>query len=196
GSGGLVLLDMRRQCAQRREDAAVLVVVRTQLEAVALADGQRQLQRVDRVQAEPGIEQRRLGIDRFRRHVVQVEAFDQQLRELALGIGLLRHRYGPSKECWQQVKPAPLSWRPPEPRNPMPAAASLDPAVPALSVDYVAAPGPDGLLAADDVLAVFGFGDPAPAHGGDPRYLRVPLPPHAGPAPYAARPTGRRAAPR
>src|SRR5690606_14117154 len=106
----------------------------------------------------------------------------------------LRHRCGPSKECWQQVKPAPLSWRLPEPRSPMPAAASLDPAVPALSVDYVAAPAPGGLLAADDVLAVFGFGDPAPAHGGDPRYLRVPLQPHAGPAPYEVWRTGRRGA--
>src|SRR5690606_280667 len=106
----------------------------------------------------------------------------------------LRHRCGPSKECWQQVKPAPLSWRLPEPRSPMPAAASLDPAVPALSVDYVAAPAPGGLLAADDVLAVFGFGDPAPAHGGDPRYLRVPLQPHAGPAPYEVWRTGRRVA--
>ena len=76
----------------------------------------------------------------------------------------------------------------------MPAAASLDPAVPALSVDYVAAPAPGGLLAADDVLAVFGFGDPAPAHGGDPRYLRVPLQPHAGPAPYEVWRTGRRVA--
>lgn len=45
----------------------------------------------------------------------------------------------------------------------MPAAATRLPAAPALSVDYVAAPGPEGLLAPGDVLAVFGFGDAAPA---------------------------------
>lgn len=53
-------------------------------------------------------------------------------------------------------------------------------ALPRLQVDYVDAPLP-GLLAADDVLAVFGFGAGAP-HAHDPRYLRVPLQPH-GPAP-------------
>src|SRR3546814_5560056 len=63
-SGRLVLLDVRGQRAQRGEDPAVLVVVRTQLEAVAPADRQRQFERVDRVQAQPRVEQRRFGIDR------------------------------------------------------------------------------------------------------------------------------------
>ncbi len=51
------------------------------------------------------------------------------------------------------------------------------PASPRLSVDYVATADPAPLLAAD-TLAVFGFGDAAPRVD-DPRYLRVPLQPHA-----------------
>lgn len=47
---------------------------------------------------------------------------------------------------------------------------------PRLRIDYVDAPL-DALLAADDTLAVFGFGAAAPASA-DPRYLRVPLEPH------------------
>lgn len=47
---------------------------------------------------------------------------------------------------------------------------------PRLQVDYLAQPL-DDVLAGDDVLAAFGFGDTAPAHA-DPRYLRVRLPPH------------------
>jgi chorismate lyase / 3-hydroxybenzoate synthase len=50
-------------------------------------------------------------------------------------------------------------------------------APPRLAVDYVAAESPQALLD-DDTLAVFGFGDAAP-HCDDPRYLRVPLQPHA-----------------
>ena len=51
---------------------------------------------------------------------------------------------------------------------------------PALRIDYVDAPLPV-VLAENDVLAVFGFGDAAPV-ADDPRYLRVSLQPH-GPAP-------------
>jgi chorismate lyase/3-hydroxybenzoate synthase len=47
---------------------------------------------------------------------------------------------------------------------------------PRLRVDYLAQP-PEDVLARDDVLAVFGFGEAAPAHA-DPRYVRVRLPPH------------------
>ncbi|HEY0504834.1 MAG TPA: pteridine-dependent deoxygenase [Lysobacter sp.] len=45
-----------------------------------------------------------------------------------------------------------------------------------LRVDYVDA-APESLLAADDTLAVIGFGTEAPVHD-DPRYLRVALQPH------------------
>src|SRR5688572_6457372 len=43
-SGGAVFLNVVRQRAQRGEDAAVLFVIRAELEAVALRDLQRQLQ--------------------------------------------------------------------------------------------------------------------------------------------------------
>jgi chorismate lyase/3-hydroxybenzoate synthase len=46
-----------------------------------------------------------------------------------------------------------------------------------LAVDYVNGTAPAVLLAGDDVLAVFGFGDGAPRALGDPRYLHVPLQP-------------------
>jgi chorismate lyase/3-hydroxybenzoate synthase len=49
---------------------------------------------------------------------------------------------------------------------------------PRLAVEYVDAHAPSTLRAGDDVLAVFGFGDGAPALD-DPRYLRVPLEPYA-----------------
>lgn len=52
---------------------------------------------------------------------------------------------------------------------------------PQLRIDYVDA-APDTLLAADDTLAVIGFGPAAPAHD-DPRVLRVALQPDA-PAPF------------
>ena len=51
-----------------------------------------------------------------------------------------------------------------------------------LSVDYVAADRPENLLAGENTLAVFGFGNDAP-HSDDPRYLRVPLQPY-GASPF------------
>jgi chorismate lyase/3-hydroxybenzoate synthase len=51
---------------------------------------------------------------------------------------------------------------------------------PRLEVEYVQAEAPDALLAGDEVLAVLGFGNAAPHAHPDPRYLRVPLQPHAG----------------
>src|SRR5690606_18281863 len=158
-------------------------------------DGECEFQRVDRVQAQAGVEQRRLRIDRFRRHVLQVQAFHQQLRQLALGVGLRGHRDGPSKGIGNRLNQRRYHGLPLPPRHAtratMPAAATRLPAAPALSVDYVAAPGPEGLLAPGDVLAVFGFGDAAPAALEDPRYLRIPLQPHRGAAPYEVWRTGR-----
>jgi len=62
---------------------------------------------------------------------------------------------------------------------------------PALSIDYVVAPGPEALLASAGVLAVLGFGEGVPSGGGDPRYLRIPLEPRGGTAPYEVWRTGR-----
>ena len=90
-AGGLLLLDMRRQCAKRREDALVLFVVRAQLEPVALADGERKLQRVDRIQAQARVEQRCFGINLASGDILQIQAFYQQLGQLQFGVGLRRH---------------------------------------------------------------------------------------------------------
>jgi len=58
------------------------------------------------------------------------------------------------------------------------------PIAPPFSVDYVHADDPSELLRGDDVLAVFGFGAAAPQRHADPRYLHVPLQPHAAVAPF------------
>ncbi len=55
--------------------------------------------------------------------------------------------------------------------------------MPALRVAYAHA-GLDALLAEDEVLAVIGFGEAAPAAHPDPRYLRVALEPLQAPAPF------------
>jgi chorismate lyase/3-hydroxybenzoate synthase len=65
--------------------------------------------------------------------------------------------------------------------RPHPVAA---PAAAPFSVDYVQAQTPAALLREPGVLAVLGFGNAAPQHDDDPRYLHVPLHPHAGVAPY------------
>ena len=71
--------------------------------------------------------------------------------------------------------------------QPQPSAAM---SAPRFSVDYIAADSPSALLQGDDVLAVLGFGDAAPQAHDDPRYLHVPLQPHAGVAPYEVWRTG------
>ena len=63
-------------------------------------------------------------------------------------------------------------------------------AAPRFAVDYIAADSPASLLGGHGVLAVFGFGDAAPATQSDPRYLHIPLQPHAGVAPYEVWRTG------
>ena len=68
------------------------------------------------------------------------------------------------------------------PRMPV-AVPAVHPAM--LDVQYRHGTTAERLLADDGVLAVFGFGDAAPAALDDPRYLRVPLQPF-GPAPLEA----------
>jgi chorismate lyase/3-hydroxybenzoate synthase len=55
---------------------------------------------------------------------------------------------------------------------------------PRFSVDYVATDAPARLLDDPAVLAVFGFGDAGALRSDDPRFLRVPLQPYAGVAPF------------
>ncbi len=56
-----MLLDVRRQGAQRAEDALVVGVVGAQRKAVAFGHGQGQFQRIDRVEAQVAAEQRASG---------------------------------------------------------------------------------------------------------------------------------------
>lgn len=67
---------------------------------------------------------------------------------------------------------------------------AAEPAAPRFEVDYVSAESLAPLLRSDGVLAVFGFGDAAPAAHADPRYLCVPLQPHARVAPFEVWRTG------
>src|SRR5678815_4139591 len=87
-SGDAMLLDVPGERAQRAEDTDVVLVIGAQLETVALGNFQRKLQRVDRVQRQPGLEQRRLGVDVRGRDALQVESGNDEFRELALGRGL------------------------------------------------------------------------------------------------------------
>src|SRR5918998_4597545 len=78
-----VLLDVRGEVAERREDAVVPLVVGAQLDAVGLRDGQRDLEGVDGVEAEPLVEERRLGLDGLGRHLER-EGGDDEARHLEL----------------------------------------------------------------------------------------------------------------
>jgi len=68
----------------------------------------------------------------------------------------------------------------------MSAAPAPEPGPVRLAVDYVHAPSPVTLLGLPETLAVFGFGALAPTGAAidDARYLRVPLSPPHGAAPY------------
>src|SRR5690606_14387783 len=83
-----MLCDVRRQRPQRGEDAAVVLPVGAQLEAVAARRRQCQFQGVDGIQAQAVAEQRRFRVDRRRVQVLDVQRFDQQGGELAFGGGL------------------------------------------------------------------------------------------------------------
>ena len=78
-----MLGDVGGQAAQGLEDLVVVLVVRTQLEAVAVRDLEGDFEDVDRVEAEAVAEQRRGGVDLGRRGL-KVERVDEKLRELAL----------------------------------------------------------------------------------------------------------------
>src|SRR4029077_9578132 len=78
--------DVRAERAQRSEDALVVRVVRTQREAVALGDGDRHLEDVDRIEAETLLaEQPGLRIDGGGRQV-EVKHLYQHLCEFALEV--------------------------------------------------------------------------------------------------------------
>src|SRR5215813_6171035 len=94
---------MRRKGSQGTEDADVVLVVRAELKAVALGDFERHFERVDGVEPESGLEERRFGIDVLRSDAFQVERLDDEFGELALACRL---RY-----CHAR-KPDPFTYRP------------------------------------------------------------------------------------
>jgi len=77
-------LDVSGERAQRAEDAQIVLVVRAQLEAVALGDLQREFQGIDGIQGQARLEQRRLRIDIIRRHAFEIEGGNDEFSELAL----------------------------------------------------------------------------------------------------------------
>ena len=102
--------DVVGQARQRVEDAHVVLVVGAQLEAVALRDDERDLEDVDRIEAEAFAVERRLGVDRFRGDV-EVEGFDQQRGDLALQGGVGRESFGreevPAEKTVESIKAGP-----------------------------------------------------------------------------------------
>ena len=78
---------MLGEARQRLEDAHVVLVVGAQLEAIALRDDERDLEDVDRVEAEAFAVERRLGIDRLGSDV-EVQRLDQKRGDFALQIGV------------------------------------------------------------------------------------------------------------
>src|SRR6185503_21112155 len=79
-----MLFDVRGEIGQRGEDAAIVLVVGTQLEAITLRDLQRELERVDGVEAESRAEQRLRGIYLLGRDRLQVERRDDHRSDVAL----------------------------------------------------------------------------------------------------------------
>src|SRR5689334_16025074 len=80
-----ILLDVLRERAQAAEDSLVVGIVRAQLEPVALRYRERELERVDRIEAEIAAEQGRIGLDRFGFDPVDIETRHDELGELVLG---------------------------------------------------------------------------------------------------------------
>src|SRR5690242_3540199 len=90
-SARAMLLDVVRQRAQAGENAAVVRIVRAQLEPVSLGHGQRDLQRVDGIEPQLAAKERRIRIDLFGGDGLQVEALDDQGGQFVLCSGLLCH---------------------------------------------------------------------------------------------------------
>lgn len=76
--------DVCSQRTQRSENTDVVLVVRPQLETVALGDLQREFQGIDGIQGQARLEQRRLRIDVIRRHAFEIEGGNDEFSELAL----------------------------------------------------------------------------------------------------------------
>src|SRR6187399_488786 len=88
--------DVLGEARQRFEDAHVVLVVGAHLEAIALRDDERDLEDVDRVEAEALAVERRLRVDRFGSDV-QIQRFDEERGDLALQGGMGERHSGAGK---------------------------------------------------------------------------------------------------
>jgi hypothetical protein len=80
-----------RRRAQAGEDPLVRLVVGAQLHAVGLPDRERDLEHVDRVEAEPLAVQRRIRVDRVRGDL-KVHRLDDEACDLGFKVSLRGHR--------------------------------------------------------------------------------------------------------
>lgn len=83
--------NMFGQRAQTAEDVLIVRMVRTQLHAIALGNGQGDFQGVDRIQAEVAAKQRCFGIDLGGGHRFEIECFHDQGGQFVFGGGLRGH---------------------------------------------------------------------------------------------------------
>jgi hypothetical protein len=67
------------QAGHASEDLLVALVLGFDLDPISPVDGNRQLECVDRVEAEPLAEQRRLCVDVFRTHILEHQGLDDEL---------------------------------------------------------------------------------------------------------------------
>src|SRR6187455_1777506 len=100
--------DVLGEARQRFEDAYVVLVVGTHLKAVALRDDERDLEDVDRVEAEALAVERRLRVDRFRGDV-EVQGLDQERGDLALQGGVGERHSGAGK-CREKQSSLSKGW--------------------------------------------------------------------------------------
>src|SRR5436190_19123172 len=92
--------DVLGEARQRFEDANVVLVVGAHLKAIALRDDERDLEDVDRVEAEAFAIERRLRVDRLRGGV-EVQCLDEERGDLALqgGVG---ERHEDARKCGEK----------------------------------------------------------------------------------------------
>ena len=187
-SGCALLLDVIGQRAQAAEDALVVGIVRAQLESIAFGHRKRELERVDRIEAEVATEQRSVGVDRFRLDPVDIQALHDELGELVLGRCLCGggriHLQATCAPLWGGKKAAQCIIRAAaHPARRLRESVSQlfvpsvlperSAALPPLRIGYERTSA-EALLAQEDVLAVIGF-DSTSARLNDPRYFQVGL---------------------
>src|SRR5450631_2742628 len=90
-SARVLLANVPGEAAQRGEDLVVVRVVRSQLHRVLLLDRHRQLEHVERIEAQPLAEERGIGFDVLGPDALEMERFDDQARQFRLALVLIDH---------------------------------------------------------------------------------------------------------